>query len=185
MKIYLDLLPKERKDELKRGKFFREILREEFLFFLPIVVFVIILLNIYYLLSIQHNASVAAKSQTESQDKYQEINSYEEKFKNVNENAAKLIKIQQGHLYWAGVFNKFGEAMPDGISISDFSTKNYDIFLVGKAKNRDTLLNFKNRLEADKCFININVPLSNLVVRNDVDFQIDLKVSEDCLKMKN
>ena len=28
MKIYLDLLPRERKDELKRGKIFREILRE-------------------------------------------------------------------------------------------------------------------------------------------------------------
>ncbi|NTW26957.1 MAG: PilN domain-containing protein [Candidatus Moranbacteria bacterium] len=182
MKIYLDLLPKEIKTELKRKKRFRRILHEEFLFLLPLVLFIVILGNIYYLLMLSHNTSVAAKSQAESQDKYQELSSYEKKFKEVNDNSAKLLKIQSLHLYWANIFNKVGTILPDGISITNFSTKDFQIFLVGKARNRDTLLNFKAALESETCFANINVPLSNLVVKENIDFQMDLTINKDCLK---
>lgn len=182
MKIYLDLLPKQRKLELKRKKLFRRILREEFLFLLPVILFVAILLNIYYLLLIEHDASIVAKSLAESQDKYQELSSYEEKFKQVNNDAAKLLKIQSGHLHWAVIFNKLSDAMPEESLITDFSTKDFKVFLVGKAKSRDILLNLKGNLEADECFTDVNVPLSNLVVRDDIDFQIDLSINQDCLK---
>jgi Tfp pilus assembly protein PilN len=182
MKIYLDLLPKDRKIELKRKKIFRVILREEFLFLLPIVFFIVILFDIHYMLSIKRETSIVAKSLAESQDKYQELSSYEEKFKQVNENSAKLSRISLGHLHWAGIFTKLSNTMPEGISITDFSTKDYKVFLIGRARNRETLLNFKGTLEADECFAGVNVPLSNLVVKEDVDFQIDFSINSDCLK---
>lgn len=182
MKIYLDLLPKEKKTELKRKKIFRNILHEEFLFLLPVILFIIILFNVFYLLTIKHDTTIVEKSFTESQDKYQELSSYEEKFKLVNENSAKLLKIQAAHMHWTEIFNKLSDALPNEISITDFSTKDYKIFLVGKAKSRDILLNFKDRLESETCFADINVPLSNLVVREDIDFQMDLSVNNDCLK---
>lgn len=182
MKIYLDLLPKQRKLELKRKKRFRMILREEFLFLVPVFVFIVILLNIYYLLSIQRDTSVAAKSMVESQDKFQELSSYEEKFKQVNSASAKLLKIQIGHLHWAGALDELSAVMPDGVSINDISTKDYKVSLAGKAKSRDILLNFKSNLEADSCFADINVPLSNLVVKDDIDFQMDFSIKQECLK---
>jgi len=182
MKIYLDLLPKERKTELKRKKIFRNILHEEFLFLLPVILFIIILLNVFYLLSIKHDTSLMQKSLAESQDKYQELSSYEEKFKQVNESSVKLLNIQDKHMHWTEVFNKLSSALPDGISINEFSTKDYKIFLVGKARSRDILLDFKGTLEADTCFTDINVPLSNLVVKDDIDFQMDLAINNDCLK---
>ncbi|HBI34279.1 MAG TPA: hypothetical protein DEA43_02025 [Candidatus Moranbacteria bacterium] len=182
MKIYLDLLPKQRKTELKRKKLFRRILREEFLFLLPIILFIIILFNIFYLLSIERNASLAAKSAAESQDKYQELSLYEEKFKQVNENASKLVKIQEGHFYWAEIFNKLSAATPEEIAVTDFSTKDRNVYLVGKAKSRDVLLEFKDELEKNECYENINVPLSNLVVKNDIVFQMDFLIKMDCLK---
>src|SRR6266704_1595931 len=114
MKIYLDLLPKQRKAYLKRKEVFRKILNEEFLFLLPVILFIIILCNVYYLLSMQRDISIATKSQVESQDKYQELSSYEEKFKQVNSDSAKLLKIQNSHLRWAGIFNKLSVIVPDG-----------------------------------------------------------------------
>lgn len=182
MKIYLDLLPKQRRSELVREKFFRRILHQEFLFLLPIILFIVILCNIYYLLTVQRDISLLAKSQVESQDKYQELGVYEEKFKQVNTNSAKLLKIQAGHLHWAEILNKFTAVTPAEISITNFSTKDFQILLVGKAKSRDALLSFKNNLEADQCFTDINVPLSNLVVRDNIDFQMDFSVKQDCLK---
>lgn len=168
--------------ELRRKKIFRKILRQEFLFLLPVLLFIIILFNVSYLLSIKYDVAMLEKSVVESQDKYQEFSSYEEKFKQVNDNSAKLLNIQAKHMYWTEVFNKLSEALPNEISITDFSTSDYKIFLVGKAKSRDILLNFKGILEADPCFTNINVPLSNLVVKDDIDFQMDLEISSDCLK---
>lgn len=182
MKIYLDLLPKQRKTKLKREKLFRRILHDEFLFLIPVALFIAILFNIYYLLTIERDISVAAKSQAESQDKYQEISSYEEKFKQVNDDSAKLLKIQAGHLHWAATFGKLSEVMPEGVSIVDFSTKDFKIFLTGKAKSRDALLSFKGKLDDDECFADVNVPLSNLVVRDNIDFQMDLSINQDCLK---
>lgn len=184
MKIYLDLLPKQRKDELKREKLFHKILRQELLFLFPIILLIIILCNIFYLLLFQRDALVSSGSQASQQGQYQEVGLYEDKFKQVNENATKLLKIQAGHLHWTPIFIKLSASTPDGITITDLSTKDFTIFLVGKARNREVLLSFKDSLEKDGCFSAINVPLSNLVLKDDIDFQIDLKINKDCLKKK-
>lgn len=182
MKIYLDLLPDYRKQEIKRKKTFRTILREEMLFLLPIIVLIMILVNIYYVLVLQKNSSVNVNSLQQSQEKYQKLGIYQEKFKQINDIDRALSSIQNGHLHWTNLFQKLGETVPEGIQLSNLSTKNYAVFLVGKAKTRDVLLDFKNKLEEAACFKEVNVPLSNLVVKDNVDFQIDLKISEDCLK---
>lgn len=182
MRIYLDLLPEQKKQEINRKKIFGIILREEILFLLPIVALIFILLNIYYVLILERNSSMAVHATKQSQDKYQQINIYEEKFKQINELDQKLVKIQSGHLQWQGIFQGLSGVMPEGVFISDLSTKDFSVFLVGKARTREDLLDFKNKLEAVECFQDVNVPLSNLVVKNDIDFQIDLKVTENCLR---
>ncbi|KKQ46436.1 MAG: Fimbrial assembly family protein [Candidatus Moranbacteria bacterium GW2011_GWC2_37_8] len=182
MKIYLDLLPQEKKNELRRSKIFRRILHEEMLFLVPLVIFIALLLNIYYLLNFQYNSSVTLSSVNKSQDKYQELNNYEEKFKKVNASIDILSKIQSSHLHWLNVLDELGSVVPEGVYISDFSTKNYQIFLLGKARSRDNLLALKNNLDNSDCFKDVNVPLSNLVVKDNVDFQMDFVVIKDCLK---
>lgn len=182
MKICLDLLPDYRKQEIKRKKTFHSILRGEVLFLLPVILLILILLNIYYVIVLQKNSSINENSLQQSQSKYQQLGTYQEKFNQINDSDEALRKIQSGHLHWINIFQKLSEAMPDNIQISNLSTKNYAVFLVGKAKTRDDLLNFKNKLEESICFQNINVPLSDLVVKENVDFQIDLIISKDCLK---
>ena len=184
MKIYLDLLPQEKKNEIKRRKIFRIILREEFLFSLPIIIFIVILFNVYYLLNIQYSSALAASSINKAQEKYRELSSYEEKFIKVNESVDALTKIQGSQLHWINVLRELSLVTPDGIALSDLSTKNYQIFLLGKADSRDDLLEFKSKLDVSACFQSVNVPLSNLVVKEDVDFQLDFTVAQDCLKVK-
>jgi len=178
MKIYLDLLPKERKLELKRKKTFRIVLRHEMLFLLPLMVLAVVLANVYYLLSFQLDNTVKSGSE----EKYEKLNAYEEKFKQVNEATASLMKITAGHLQWSNVFERLNVIIPEDVTIINFSTKDYNVFIVGKAKNRDVLLRFKSNLESDECFSNVNVPLSNLVVKENIDFQIDFLFKSDCLK---
>jgi Tfp pilus assembly protein PilN len=145
---------------------------------------VFILLDIHYVLLLQKSALVEEYSMQQSQNKYQQLNVFEEKFKQVNVLDQQLAKIQTGHLNWYNLFSELSNRTPAGIYINDLSTKDYSVFLVGKAKTRDNLLEFKNQLESSPCFQNVNVPLSDLVVKTDVVFQIDLKITENCLKNK-
>lgn len=182
MKIYLDLLPQEKKDELARKKTFRRILKQEMLFLLPFVVLIIILGNIYYVLTLEKNTGIEVGAINTSQEKYQELSFYEDKFTKINESVKVILKIQSAHIKWSEVFKELGTITPQGVTISNFSNKNYQIFLIGRARTRDDLLSFKSKLENSSCFASINVPLSNLVVKNDVDFQMDLLVNQECLK---
>jgi Tfp pilus assembly protein PilN len=184
MKIYLDLLPKQKKEEIKRKKLFRKILGEEALFLLPVVVFIFILLNIYYVLTVERDTNMAVRSTQQSQGKYQQLSTYEARFKEVNAVDKALGQIQSGHLRWSDFFQQLSGITPDNVYITNLSTRDYAVFIAGKAKTRDDLLNFKSQLEAASCFQNVDVPLSNLVVKNDVDFQIDLVVTKDCLNKK-
>lgn len=185
MKIYLDLLPQEKKNELRRNKIFHKILREEALFLLPAIVAIVILANIFYLLKLQLNTAGTSQMASMSQDKVQLLRTYEDKFAKTNDAVADLAKIQNQHLHWESLFEELNRVVPAGITITDISTKNYQVFFLGKAKVRDNLLEFKNNLINDQCFQSVNVPLSDLVTKEDIDFQMDLLVSKDCLLKKN
>jgi len=57
--------------------------------------------------------------------------------------------------------------------------------LSGAADTRDNLLAFKDNLEKEGCFSNVDLPLSNLVDKTDVSFRIVFDVKESCLKKEN
>jgi len=61
-------------------------------------------------------------------------------------------------------------------------TSDYSVLLTGKAKSRDDLITFKENLEKEECFSNVNLPLSNLVAQKDVEFQIDFSIKKECLR---
>lgn len=182
MKISLDLLPKNKKIELRRARVFREILHEEFLFFFPVLVLIVILINVFYLLTLQKDFDLLSYKFEQNQEQYQQLDKYDQKFKEINMEAALLLKIQSGHLQWTSVLKRLGTDVPDGVTVQNFANKNFNLILTGKAKTRDSLLEFKNNLEKDDCFEKINVPLSNLVVKDNIDFQLDFVIKQNCLK---
>lgn len=181
MKIYLDLLPGDRKEEIEKNRIFWKIFRQEILFFMPIAFFIAILITTNITLKIQLDSLEKTGSLEQSQEKYQELKSYEEKFRQINSQVTSLSNFQKGHLHWFNAISEVSNTVPDGIYISGLATKDFKISLSGKAKTRDNLLSFQDKLKANKCFENLNVPLSNLVNKDNVDFQIDFDVQKDCL----
>jgi hypothetical protein len=72
--------------------------------------------------------------------------------------------------------------VPENVNLSDLITTNYRISLIGKAKTRDDFLKFQEKIKTENCFSDVEVPLSSLVSKENVEFQINLKVKEECLK---
>ena len=54
----------------------------------------------------------------------------------------------------------------------------------GLADTREDLIFLKEKLGEDGCFSDIDLPLSNLVDKNNIEFQIVFKIKSDCLKKK-
>jgi len=181
MKIYLDLLPQDRKDELKRKEAFVTTLCRELLFLFPILVFIVILVNVYLILGIQESNMKVTGSGQESQGEYKQLRFYEKEFKQINDLTIFLSRAQTGHMYWSRLIGKISDVTGDGIYLTGFSTKDYQVFLLGKAKSREDLIAFKDAVGNSGCADNINVPLSNLVTPSDVDFQMDFTVKQECI----
>lgn len=184
MEIKLNLLPPYREEEIKKNKHFRLIVRLELIMFLFVLISFVFLFGLSYILDL--NLEIVSRETEFSQDKKQldDIKKYDEKFSQTNLELEKISKIKKDQLYWSNLFYKINQLIPQGVSMQDISTKDYSVFLIGKAEKREDLVAFKENLEKDNCFSLVNLPLSGLVSKNNIDFQIDLSINENCLKNK-
>jgi Tfp pilus assembly protein PilN len=182
MRVNLNLLPEEKKVEIEKKKRLRIILYQGFLMFSIIAFFMVILVNINIILQIQLKSIEDLSSREQNNSAIIEMKGYENKFKDINNRVATLSQIEKSSLRWSKLFIKLSQLTPDEISLIDLTTKDYSIMISGKANTRDDLIKFKDNLSGESCFTDVNVPLSNLVVKENLDFQIDLKIKKVCLQ---
>lgn len=183
MKIKLNLIPPYRREEIKKAKRFRTALKWELELAAILAVFIPILFSINYILQI--NLSLAENNAVENgknSSQLREIEKYDAAIKDVNTRISELGKIQAGQLRWMNFFEKLNANVPDKIALNGIAGKGYAVSLSGRAADRDVLIAFREKLEQDECFSEINFPLSNLVAKENLDFQLDLNIKKDCLK---
>jgi len=181
MKTHIDLLPESRKMLMAKKKRFKEILKQEILFIFPILIFILMLVGINLIITVQNSGIDESHRISSSQDNYKDLKLYEDQTKNINKKSLIIRNFKENHFKWSDVIIEVGESFSDKITLSDFSTKDYQIFLVGKADERDALIELRDKISMSDCFENVNVPLSNLVVKDNIDFQMDFYVKKECL----
>lgn len=181
MKEYINLLPENRKEEIRDEKKFRSIIGGEFSFLFPILLLVGILFAIDLIITIQEESLGKSYISEQSQGSFQDLKKYEEKFQSINSKISTLSKFQDSHLEWSGALEKLTQTVPDEISITGMATKDFRVFLIGRAKTREKLLELQEAINASECFSGLNMPLSNLVSKEDVDFQMDFEIKKECL----
>jgi hypothetical protein len=155
---------------------------------LAVIIFIFLFFGFIFglncILNFNLNTVSNEKESSSGKVQYEKIDKYDNNFKKINLQVSQAEKIEKDQLYWSNVFFHFSQVILPGISIQNLATKDYTTFLMGKADSRDNLIAFKDKLEKDGCFSDINLPLSNLVSKGDIDFQMDLKIKEDCIKTK-
>lgn len=182
MPIEINLLPENKKEEIARAERFRSVLGWEMIAFLIGAAVISFLVGVGYLLDFELKADDAMAKNGLSGEQYQTIDYYQAKFTEINAKLNKIVSIDASQLYWSRLFLKLDAIVPSGVEISALSSKDYAVYLTGKAKNRDDLILFKERLSQDDCFQDVNLPLSDLVSKENIAFQIDLDVNSDCIK---
>jgi len=180
MRIKLNLIPEQKKEEINQANLFRLVLKWQVELFGIIVIFTTMLLSINYILKFTLTSDVQAEA-AKSETQYGEIEKYDSEIKEVNTKTSQIEKIQEGQLDWFNFFKKINDQFSSNIEIEKIATLNYQVLLSGKANSRDDLISFKENMEKESCFSDVNLPLSNLVERNNVEFQIDFKIKKECL----
>lgn len=86
--------------------------------------------------------------------------------------------VQSVFVTWTPKIKEFVDTIPDGVTLSNLSLsaygKTYD--MSGKADTRESLLVLKERLLALPQVLDVNIPLAQLIPKEDVGFSITIDV---------
>lgn len=105
--------------------------------------------------------------------------SYTNKVKGINSRVNAISEIQKDYVYWTNLLKYLSEKTPDKITLS-FIKINKDITTLkigGMAKTREDLLIFKQNLENSKVFSDTNLPLENILKKENINFEISAKIN--------
>lgn len=119
----------------------------------------------------------------EEQIEKEKVGKLETDIKDLNRYLKRLDGIQKGHLYWSDILKNLIELVPGGVKIASLSANQEDrrIEIQGNANTRDQLLNFEENLRNSKIFEGVESPLSNIVKKENVDFEITFYLKEEAL----
>jgi len=184
MKIKLNLLSAHKKEAIEESRKMRAILKWGLEIFGILLIFFILLLNINYILKTDFSLDSRGREKSGLDSKYAEIEKYNSEIKQINSKMTDIESIQDGELYWSKLFLKLNAILTPETILSDLSNKDFLIFMVGKADTRDVLVSLKDRLEKEECFTDVKLPLANLVSKDNLSFQIEFNVKEECIKEK-
>lgn len=184
MEIKLNLIPEYKKKEIAQSNLLKLILRWEIEIGFILIGFFVLLLSLSQVLRISFDSQTGEIEGNRNKDRYERISSLDKEFKTINSQLSLDRSIQRDQLYWSKMFEKLEEHIPEEVSVSRLANKDYKIFLVGSAATRDDLVRMKDSFSQEECFENVNLPLSNLVSRDNVVFQIEFDIKEECIKNK-
>lgn len=182
MRILLNLLPEEQKEELIQKFRFRFFLWQSMLILILQGYYALTLVGMYSMLDYQ--VRIARDSLTEFDQfnhEAKQLLAYQDEFKMANKMVATVNQYEKGHLQWGALFSLLRRRVPEGVTLIELSTKDYIVSLVGQSDTRDTFLKFEDSLKNDECVSDVKVPLSSLFSQTEVDFQIDFTLKRDCL----
>lgn len=105
--------------------------------------------------------------------------SYTSKVKEINSQINTISEIQKDYVDWADLLEYLSEKIPDKITLSFIKINKDSVALKmgGKTKTREDLLIFKQNLENSKVFYDINLPLENILEKENINFEISAKIN--------
>ena len=99
-----------------------------------------------------------------------------QKIKEINQKINTVGKTQEKFTAWSDILSKISNLIPENTTVTVLTLSRPDgrIILKGTAKTRDDLLGLKSNLENSELFSLVKIPFSNLLTRENIDFEFEL-----------
>lgn len=182
MRIFLNLLPLEKREALTRRFYSRFFLWQTSLVLLLAVMYTGVLGGIYILLHYQTESAQATLTNiNQAEGEMKRLVHYQDVFKTLNAKTDETNRYLDKHFHWNNLFAMLDKITPSGVSLIELTTKDYTISIAGTAATREQFLQFENALKQSDCTSDVKTPLSNLFSQTEVSFQMDFNFKSRCL----
>ncbi len=171
----LNLLPKERKQQLRRHLLARS-------GFTVLLLFTVVSLGISLALFVA-SSILATALRTQQQKTQQTVANTlqqqgelpQEKIRQLNALISRVTAIQKTHTAVIPLVNMLTELIPDGITVAtlDIDPQKLTVGMAGTAATRQTLLSLENNFSSSENLKNVTNPVSNLLQRENIPFTIN------------
>lgn len=172
--IKLNLLPSANKKKLELANLKRLTFSLMARIFIVLIVFTFILTSIFFYVSmlVRYQEQLIENKQEDAE--MQQLLEMEEKISIANK---KIIRVNDKLIYWTEIMEELTKLVPSDIHLTGFhyESKRNEIHLSGWAPTRDKFLSFQEALEKNSLFDGVEVPLSNLLKQENINFDFILK----------
>lgn len=174
--ITLNLLPPEEKRELKSQQMLRRISVFGASSLLYIVVFLVLLSTVRWSLQIQLKAIEEISKKIEESDQNRDFQKFKQEVDQINRQLKYFFQLHEETINYSTAITQLTEKAIPGIEFRQLSLNGQKVSLGGRANNRDTLIMFKEALVNSPDFQNLDVPLSNFLQQNNIDFSFNFEL---------
>ena len=171
--LSLNITPPELKKEIKLKLILKKIKNLFFVLLILFSFYSIFLLGLKLILQIHFVNTVAETSIVTKNTE-----NYSREIRNINVQINSIEKIQNNFVVWSKFLTVLSNEKPIDITLNKISL-NYDdnsLTLSGFSNTRENLLNLKSNLENCESLMEINFPLSNLLEKNNINFELSAKI---------
>jgi len=104
---------------------------------------------------------------------------YNNKIRDINSKIDFMEKIQNGFIPWSNLLKTVADITPGDIGLYylKINFEEQAIKIKGKAGLRDSLLDFKKKMESTAIFREIDFPIKNILEKENIDFEINAKIN--------
>jgi len=171
--LTLNLVSREQKREIKLRHIYGLVKKINLALIIITIIIAIILLVAKIILQIKFNEIVEQTSLVTRNNQ-----GYNNKVRAINDKLAFIERIQADFIPWSSLIKNLTELTPADINFSylKFNYADKTIKIKGLAGQRNGLLNFKAKLEASPNFKEIDLPIKNLLEKENIDFEINAKL---------
>lgn len=172
--ITINLIPQEHKLLANKKKIFIAV-KEALLIilFFASIASIILMLSKYYL----ENQLVDMMNQNSNNIAIIQVTN--NKIKKYNERINNADFVQKGFIKWSLVLEEVFKAKNESINLTNLKLykKESILEISGTSLTRDELISFQERLEKVKYFNKVNLPLNNLISKENNNFNIRIEIN--------
>ena len=173
--ITLNLISEELKKEIKLRHLYLFIKKINLALIVITIIIAIILLAAKTILQVNFNNIVEQTTLVTKNNQ-----GYNNKIKEINSKIDFIEKIQNDFIPWSNLLEIIAKITPEDVNLYYLKiNEDKSIKIKGKANLRDSLLNFKQKMEAATVFKDIDFPIKNILEKENIDFEINAKIIVD------
>ncbi|MDD5144649.1 MAG: hypothetical protein PHW72_00740 [Candidatus Pacebacteria bacterium] len=178
----INLLPQLKKEELRQEENWKLIIVLGIFALFFLISLSLIFFSIENYILGESKVQKIILSQKEKEFENSNIKDLNEKLINFNQTVSRLDYFYGNQKKIGDILSKISETVPLGVVINNLSlglkSKKFTCGISGSSPNRELLLEFKENLEENESFKDINFPPGSWVESKDIDFALSFSVDE-------